>query len=247
MSNNTLQTRFTMIVLLALLWQTAAWVVDNQLLWPHLHLVVIKLIEMLGRVQFLEAVANSIWMTVTSFVMVSMLMLIILLATWPSQFARRLLGNVCDMLGPTPTMSWLPVFLIFFGFSQALVYTLMIWGVLWVFLPNVYSLVSLSHDTWHRQIRDLGLTSWQAVTKVYVPSMLPGLMSLSKTYFMFLWRILFAVEIVFGTVGGHIGIGTLMYDFKGKFDHLEVYACMLMIMILGVCMNQIFGRFERRR
>jgi hypothetical protein len=47
-----------MVMLLAVLWQTTAWVVDNQLLWPHLHLVLIKLIEMLGRVQFLEAVMS---------------------------------------------------------------------------------------------------------------------------------------------------------------------------------------------
>jgi ABC-type nitrate/sulfonate/bicarbonate transport system permease component len=236
-----------MLLLLAMLWQTTAWVVDNQLLWPHLHLVLIKLVEMLGRVQFLEAVANSVWMTVVSFAMVSILMLVIVLATYPNKFARRLTINFCDMLGPTPTMSWLPVFLIFFGFSQSLIFTLMTWGVLWVFLPSVYSLVTISHDTWSRQIRDLRLTPWQAVIKVYVPSMLPGLVSLSKTYFMFLWRILFAVEIVFGTVGGHIGIGTLMYDFKGRFDHLEVYACLLMIMILGGIMSWSFSRLIPRR
>jgi len=69
---------------------------------------------------------------------------------------------------------------------------------------------------------------------------------MSKTYLMFMWRVLFSLEIVFGAVGGHIGIGTTMYDFKGKFDHLEVYACMLMIMILGAVMNKVFGKFERK-
>ena len=77
--------------------------------------------------------------------------------------------------------------------------------------------------------------------------MMPGLISLAKTYFMFLWRILFAVEIVFGTVGGAVGIGTLMYDFKGRFDHLEVYACMLMIMILGGSMSLLFSRLNPTR
>jgi NitT/TauT family transport system permease protein len=242
MSANTFQTRLAVVLVLATLWQATAWIVDNQLLWPDLHLVVGKLIELLGRTQFIEAVINSIWMTVVAFVMVSATMLGIVVVTYPNAFTRRLVINFCDMMGPTPTLSWLPVFLIFFGFTKGLVYMLMIWGVLWVFLPSVYSLVEVSHATWQRQIRELNLTSWQAVREVYVPSMLPGLISLSKTYFMFLWRILFAVEIVFGTIGGAIGIGTLMYDFKGRFDHLEVYACMLMIMILGGLMSWSFSR-----
>lgn len=244
MYDNTFRIRLSVVFMLALFWQLTAWIVDNELLWPDLHLVVAKLIDLLGRAQFIEAVINSVWMTVVAFAMVSVAMLGIVMVTYPNGFVRRMAINFCDMMGPTPTLSWLPVFLIFFGFSKGLVYMLMVWGVLWVFLPSVYSLVQISHDTWHRQIRELDLSPWQAVREVYVPSMLPGLLSLSKTYFMFLWRILFAVEIVFGTVGGAIGIGTLMYDFKGRFDHLEVYACMLMIMILGGFMSWSFSRLN---
>ena len=247
MSANTLHTKLAVMGVLALFWQATAWVVDNELLWPDFHLVVFKLIELLGRVHFLEAVANSIWMTVVAFGMVTAAMLVILVCTYPVPRARRLVVNFCDMMGPTPTLSWLPVFLIFFGFSKGLVYMLMVWGVLWVFMPSVYGLVEISHTTWRRQIQELQLTTWQAIHHVYLPSMMPGLVSLAKTYFMFLWRILFAVEIVFGTVGGAVGIGTLMYDFKGRFDHLEVYACMLMIMILGGLMSLLFARLNPAR
>ena len=62
-----------------------------------------------------------------------------------------------------------------------------------------------------------------------------------------MWRVLFSLEIVFGAVGGHVGIGTTMYDFKGKFDHLEVYACILMIMIIGALINKFFAYFEIKK
>lgn len=238
--------KFSTVVFIVVAWQIGTIAIGNHMLWPNIWDVVLKLFELLQRVNFLKAIYNSVFLTLTAFGILSVLAVTISSFTHNIAWLRRMISTFSDLIGPTPTLSWLPVFLIFFGFSKATVYILMIWAVLWLAIPGFYSLLDMSKQTWHRQIDNLGLSKYQALRHVYVPSMLQGFLSLSKTYLMFMWRVLFSLEIVFGAVGGHIGIGTTMYDFKGKFDHLEVYACLLIIMVLGAVMNKMFGTFERK-
>jgi NitT/TauT family transport system permease protein len=246
MYQNYWMNKIFVVAFIAVTWQVAAVAIGNHMLWPDIWDVVFKLFELLQRVSFLTAIYNSLFITLTAFVILSVLAVAISSLTHNVAWLRRMISTFSDLIGPTPTLSWLPVFLIFFGFSKATIYILMIWAVLWLAIPGFYSLLDMSNQTWRRQIENLGLSRYQALRNVYIPSMLQGFLSMSKTYLMFMWRVLFSLEIVFGAVGGHIGIGTTMYDFKGKFDHLEVYACMLMIMILGAVMNKVFGKFERK-
>lgn len=246
MLNHTWKHNLFLWLILAATWQAAAWSIANPLLWPDIWDVTAKLIELLGRVDFVTAVINSLWVTTTAFVIMCGLAVTISTTTHNVPVLRRFVDSLCNLIGPTPTLSWLPVFLIFFGFSKPTIYILMVWAVLWLSIPAFYSLLDITHDTWRKQVRNLGLSRWKAVRHVYLPSMLSGFVIISKGYFMLMWRVLFSIEIVFGTVGGHIGIGTAMYDFKGRFDHLEVYACMLMIMIMGGVMSMLFGRLQTR-
>jgi ABC-type nitrate/sulfonate/bicarbonate transport system permease component len=247
MYQNSWTNKLFIIVVIAVSWQLASFAIGNKMLWPDIWDVVKKLFELVQRVNFLNAVFSSLYITFTGFILMMVIVILVATATHNSKWARTLISDFCDIIGPTPTLSWLPVFLIFFGFSKATIYILMIWAVFWLAIPGFYSLLDISNQTWSKQIDNLRLSRLQAVKHVYIPSMLNGFLIISKINLMFMWRVLFSLEIVFGAVGGHVGIGTAMYDFKGKFDHLEVYACMLMIMIIGALINKFFAYFEMKK
>ena len=232
-----------MILLLA--WQIASWLINNAMIWPDVVSVVIKLGELLQKVEFVQSIFASLGTAVVGFIIVMSVSVPLILLTHRRLFVRQILSTLSDLIGPTPTLSWLPVFLIFFGFSKITLYLLICWGVIWLMLQNLYSLLDLSRRQWDAQIRNLRFSQYQAWIYVYIPSMWSGFISTGKLYFMQIWRVLFSIEIIFGAIGGHQGLATSMYEFKGKFDHVEVFACLLLIMILGVIIGEAFNLIKR--
>lgn len=232
-----------MVLLLA--WQIASWLINNAMIWPDVVSVVIKLGELLQKVEFVQSIFASLGTALIGFVTVVSVSVILVVFTHRRVFVRQILSTLSDLIGPTPTLSWLPVFLIFFGFSKITLYLLICWGVIWLMLQNLYALLDLSRQQWDAQIRNLRFTQYQSWIYVYIPSMWTGFISTGKLYFMQIWRVLFSIEIVFGAIGGHQGLATSMYEFKGKFDHVEVFACLLLIMILGVIIGEIFNIIKR--
>lgn len=243
---NILWLKIAIVLLLIGAWQAVGYVINNPILWPDFGSVVLKLFELLQQKTFLLSVASSLKVATLGFLSVMLLAFIIAIATYKIKFLKELFTTVSAIVGPTPTLSWLPVFLIFFGFTKTTLYFLIVWGVLWFILPNIYSLIEMSQAQWDRQIKNLGFNKFKAFRHVYLPSMVKGFISTGTVNFMQVWRVLFSIEIIFGAMGGHIGIGTTMYDFKGKFDHVEVYACLLMIMILGAILSTGLKLIEKK-
>ena len=58
-----------------------------------------------------------------------------------------------------------------------------------------------------------------------------------KTSFNLSWRIMIAMEVIFGTIGKHFGGGTFMSDAKDLLDVNKMYAVFFTIIILGVIIN----------
>lgn len=245
MSSNIWFRQISAVLVLLLAWQIASWLVNNAMIWPDVMSVMIKLGELLQRVEFLQSIFASLYTALVGFIIVVVVSIPLILLTHRTVFARQILSTLSDLIGPTPTLSWLPVFLIFFGFTKITLYLLICWGVIWLMLQNLYALLDTSRQHWDAQIQNLRFTQYQAWIYVYIPSMWAGFISTGKLYFMQIWRVLFSIEIVFGAIGGHQGLATSMYEFKGKFDHVEVFACLLLIMILGVLIGEVFNIIKR--
>ena len=238
--------KILVFVILAGSWQLTAMVFNNSMLWPDIVSVVIKLWELMGRTNFTQAIWNSLFMATASWLATMLIALVVTLITFRYTAIKKIIQDIADIIGPTPTMSWFPIFLIFYGFSKSTLYMLLIWAVVWLAIPGFYSLIEMSQQTWQKQIQNLRFDIWQALKHVYVPSLLPGYIISAKTYFFYIWRTLFGCEIVFGSIGGHVGIGGLMYEYKGKFDHVDVYACLLLIMLLGALMSLGFKQLQKK-
>lgn len=242
---NTLLFKTLTVLVLIAAWQIAGVAISNPIMWPDFITVVSKLVDLLHQPAFLLSIFSSLKVATVGFLLVICLAFLIAVSTYKIRFFKELFSTLSSLIGPTPTLSWMPVFLIFFGFTKTALYLLVIWGVLWFILPNIYALIAISQEQWKNQIRNLRFGKYKAFRYVYLPSMLKGFVSIGTVNFMQVWRVLFSIEIIFGAMGGHIGVGTTMYDFKGKFDHVEVYACLLMIMILGAVLSWAVKLLEK--
>jgi ABC-type nitrate/sulfonate/bicarbonate transport system permease component len=81
-----------------------------------------------------------------------------------------------------------------------------------------------------------------SVTKVYLPSLKSLLIANVKTCWNFSWRILVGIEVVFGTIGQHWGIGTYMTDAKDVMETSTMYAVFFIIILIGIVVNELFDK-----
>jgi NitT/TauT family transport system permease protein len=113
----------------------------------------------------------------------------------------------------------------------------MIFGTIWLVGLNLINVIEIAHERWNKHCRNLNLNIFKSICLVYLPSMKKIILSMFKTSFNLSWRIMIAMEILFGAVGKHLGIGTYMNDARELLDVDKMYAIFFIIIISGVFIN----------
>ncbi|TLZ90302.1 MAG: ABC transporter permease subunit [Methanobacteriota archaeon] len=113
-----------------------------------------------------------------------------------------------------PSIAWVPLSLIWFGFSDAL-----------RTVPPVYL----------QAARNMGSDGMDLILRVTVPAALPHLISAAKVGWSFAWRSLIGAEIIFATVG----LGFLLNASASVPDIAGVMGVMLVILVIGIVVDQL--------
>jgi ABC-type nitrate/sulfonate/bicarbonate transport system permease component len=160
--------------------------------------------------------------------------------------AKPLLSRAYEVflyyLGPTPKIIFFPVMIMWFGVGPG---SKIAMGVLSCFFP-----VALSAAAGMRGIdrvlirvgRSFRLSSWQMVTKIYLPAMrLPVLNGV---------RLGLGVAII-GTLLAETklsnkGIGFLIINAYSTFSMPRMYALLIVLFVLSIGVNTLVGRFAGR-
>ena len=233
------------ILLLPLTWNILWLVIGNESLWPEFFSTLNRLFDLVLNERFSSAYLSSINLIIGSFAISIVCSLLLAALTTKVRSLRNFVEYMSSGIGPVPTMAWLPVFLILLGFNKFTIYAMCVWSVVWLATPQIIGLLDIARQSWHRQVLNLKFNTVKSLRHVYIPAVLPGFLAISKTYMMQIWRVIFAIEVIFGALGGHTGLGMLMFDYKGRFDHLETYASLLAIVLTGLLINWIFAGLQR--
>ena len=70
---------------------------------------------------------------------------------------------------------------------------------------------------------------------------MPEIISVLKNSWGASWRILIAIEMVFGALGGRFGLGALMSEQKVVYNTLEVWAILITLLFIGIIVSQGFN------
>jgi NitT/TauT family transport system permease protein len=77
---------------------------------------------------------------------------------------------------------------------------------------------------------------------VLMPAALPSIISGLKISWAFGWRTLIAAELVFGASSSGGGVGWYIYEKRNDLDIPEVFAGLLVIVIIGLVMEGVLFR-----
>jgi NitT/TauT family transport system permease protein/taurine transport system permease protein len=137
---------------------------------------------------------------------------------WPPLLFFQAIGDI----------AWLPILLIWFGFSLTTMTFVIVYTVLFpVVLNTALGVRSVPLDL-HRAARSLGASSARVIWEVVLPGALPNIMTGLRNGLGFGWRALIATEIIVGTSG----IGFLMFDARRAGSVVEILLGMIVLGLL---------------
>jgi NitT/TauT family transport system permease protein len=100
--------------------------------------------------------------------------------------------------------------------------------------------------SWKKQIDNI---QWGYVNQwrnVYFPAILPRFLIVAKNAWAMMWRILIAIEVLFGSISGGYGLGSWMMETKVDYALTETWSILIVIIIAGITINKIFDTIIKR-
>lgn len=160
-----------------------------------------------------------------------------------ARVARETLGSLVLGLQALPSVCWLPLAILWFGLSERAIVFVVVMGALFSIALGVEAGVRNTPPLYLRAARTLGARGLAVYTQVVLPAALPAVLSGLKQGWTFAWRSLMAGELLFFT----LSLGNLLQTGRDLNDAAEVMAVMLVIIIVGVAIDQlVFAPAERR-
>ena len=135
-----------------------------------------------------------------------------------------------------PSIAWVPLSLIWFGFSETALLFVTIIGSLFAVTVSFGDALRTVPPIYGRAAKTMGCDGLDLLLLVTVPAALPHLISAAKVGWSFAWRSLIGAEVIFATVG----LGFVLNQGRELLNIPQVIAMMLVILVLGVLVDRWF-------
>jgi NitT/TauT family transport system permease protein len=153
------------------------------------------------------------------------------------------LGSLVLGMQALPSVCWLPLAILWFGLSERAIIFVVVLGALFSIILGVEAGVKNTPPLYLKAARNLGARGVALYTRVVLPAALPAILSGLKQGWSFAWRSLMAGELLYFT----LSLGNLLQTGRDLNDAALVMAVMVLIVIIGVSLDQlIFAPLERR-
>jgi NitT/TauT family transport system permease protein len=160
-----------------------------------------------------------------------------------SQFIQRSVGSLITGLQALPSISWLPLAILWFGLSErAILFVVIIAGIPAVAIAAANS-VRLVPPLLVRAGQTLGARGWELYRSVVLPAAVPGYVAGLQQAWALAWRALMAGELI---STGAQGLGHLQDTYRQQFQADRVIAVMLVIIAVGMVVDFLFSAADRR-
>ncbi len=145
-----------------------------------------------------------------------------------SERARKLAWPLLLFFQAIGDIAWLPILLIWFGFSLTTMTVVIVYTVLFPVVLNTALGVRSVPEVLTRAALSLGASRAGVIWHVVLPGALPNIMTGLRNGLGFGWRALIATEIVVGTSG----IGFMMFDARRAGSVVEILVGMIVLGLL---------------
>jgi ABC-type nitrate/sulfonate/bicarbonate transport system permease component len=186
--------------------------------------------------------SKTIGRSLVGFVVSSTLAVCVGIALAKIEWCRRFLEPIVELLRPLPSAAVIPVCILLLGIGDVMKVAVIMFGVFWPVVVSTYQGIRNVDPVLRDAATLCGLSPLQIVTKVDLPYALP---SVSAGL-----RISLAISLILGVtaemIAGSEGLGFLLLDYERGFLFREMYACILVLAIIGYYLNSLYKWCESR-
>ena len=235
-----------LLALLAMLWEAAARLQDNDLLLPTFLQTMRALGAGIASGELPGNVATSMAVLLQGYAAGVALAFLLTALAVSTRVGRDLLETLTSMFNPLPAIALLPLALLWFGLGRGSLIFVIIHSVLWPLALNTYAGFRGVPETLRMAGRNYGLSGLGLVLQILVPAALPAIVSGLKIGWAFAWRTLIAAELVFGATSGKGGLGWYIFQNRNELYTDKVFAGLALVILIGLLVeNVVFRTLER--
>jgi len=155
------------------------------------------------------------------------------------------LGVLALGLQTLPSVCWVPLAIIAFGYTEAAMLFVVVMGTLWSVMIATENGVRNVPPIYSRAARTMGARPFYTLLYVTLPASAPFVVSGMKQGWAFAWRSLMAAEIYVTILTG-LGLGQLLNYGRDLHAMDQVIGVMLIIIVIGLLADKIlFSPWER--
>jgi NitT/TauT family transport system permease protein len=217
------------IVLILLGWQVAAWSLPDFLM-PGVPTVIARLWEEIQAPAFRAALWGSLMRLGGGYGAALLFGIGFGLVGGVLFFFREVLKSAIVILQSIPSIAWVPLFLIVMGFGNLPIIVVV---ALAAFFPAALSVMNATESVQQVHVsaaRVMGATRWDMLKRVYLPAVMPELITGAQLAFGNAWRALISAEML---VGFGKGLGRTLSYAGETADMVGVMTSILAIAILA--------------
>lgn len=239
--------RLFILVVLACLWQAYALHLNNPLMFPTFVATANAFFRSIMAGNLISMAISSLSILIKGYLIgVTMAAVLTTLAV-STRLGNDLLATLTGMFNPLPAIALLPLALIWFGLGELSIVFVLVHAVLWPMALNTHSGFLAVSETLRMVGKNSSLRGIPYVAYILVPAAFPAILTGLKISWAFAWRTLIAAELVFGATSGSGGLGWFIFANKNELNIPEVFAGMVVVIIIGLFVdNVVFRAIEVR-
>lgn len=156
------------------------------------------------------------------------------------------IGSLVAGLQSLPSVTWVPVGIVWFGLSETTVYFVVIMGAVPSIAQGIVSAVDQMPPLLLRVGRSMGARGVDLYRHVILPAALPGYIAGMKQAWSFSWRSLMAAELITQSPDLGLGLGQLLDNARQLNDMTLVMTSILVILAVGIAVDSlVFSPLDR--
>lgn len=153
-------------------------------------------------------------------------------------WARQTLGQMMLGLQAMPSICWLPLAILWFGLDEKAILFVVVMGSLFAITTATSGALGTIPPSLISAGETLGARGPGLYLRVLLPAALPPILTGLKIGWSFAWRSLMAGELLYSGVG----LGRILQNGRDLGDMAQVIAAMLIIIAMGLLMENAFFR-----
>lgn len=155
---------------------------------------------------------------------------------------RGLFGKQVDALRYLPLTALVGIFITWFGIDETMKIAFLAFGIIVYLLPVVIQRIFEVEDVYLKTTFTLGATDWNTIKSVYIPSVMSKLMDDIRVLTAISWTYIIIAELL----NKEGGIGALIYTAGRRGQIPDVFAILLVIILIGFLQDRIFVYLDKR-